>query len=844
MLAAAVLLVVALAVFLTIAKWKNPLNRRDIPKRLGFDIQQEANGFTFAHALGAHSEFKIHASQVIQLKEGNALLHGVRIELYGEDGSRVDRIEGAEFEYDQKNGLAKAAGPVEITLTRPTIAPKAAQGRAPSGNAENTPLAAAARSAASGEIHIKTSGLTFDQKTGVAATSQKVVFSMPQGAGSALGAVYDSQLGSLVLDQAVELTTRRSGETVEIHAQHAEFGRQTLLCRLHEATADYRDGQAKLGDATILFRNDGSAVRLDAVNGFTLATATGGHLAAPSGWLKFDEHNQPRDGHLEGGVKMDSVSADRQLHGTAPTADLEFTPQGVLRHAHLGRGVEMRSEEESQPAGSHAAPLRVSRTWRSPVADVTFRSPRRGGQEQQTGHGQLEPSALYGSGGVVVTGESRRGNATPVRSRLAADEVTGTFGPDSMLAALTGVGHASIEQIAADGARATATGNRLEAHFTPAGAAAQDAKAESSRSAQIQSATLDGDVVLTQEPAVRPGAQAAAPMRATAGRAVYRGEGGWLHLTLNPRVKDGGLQLTADKIDISDESGDAFARGNVKGTWINTSAAAEGRPGSTANGAAGLGLVAPGGQEPAHVVAETAHLHRASSVATFRGHVRLWQQANSIAGPVIVLDRQNQTLVARTTDPAEPVLVVLRSAGGPEEGREVGKEAENGPGQGSGKGSGKGPGKKEAAPSVVRVRGGDLKYSGVDRKAVMIGGVLGKVEAETGSATTVSDRVELLLSPPGKGAGEGERQGQVERITARGHVVVSSQGRRGMGSELTYTSKTGEYVLTGTAAAPPRLTDPARGTVTGKALIFNSRDDSVRIEGGGRETTLETTAPR
>ena len=419
-LAAAVLLVGALALFLTIAKWKNPLNRRDIPKRLGIDIQQEANGFTFAHALGAHSEFKIHASQVIQLKEGNALLHGVRIELYGEDGSRVDRIEGAEFEYDQKNGLAKAAGPVEITLTRPTIAPKATQGRAPSGKAENTPLAAAARSAASGEIHIQTSGLTFDQKTGVAATSQKVDFSMPQGAGSALGAVYDSQLGSLVLDQAVELTTRRSGETVEIHAQHAEFGRQTLVCQLHEATANYRDGQATLGDATILFRDDGSAVRLDAMNGFKLATATGGHLAAPSGWLKFDEHNQPRDGHLEGGVKMDSVSADRQMHGTAPTADLDFTPQGELRHAHLGRGVEMRSEEESQSAGPRAAPLRVSRIWRSPVADVTFRSPRSGSR-------QLEPSALYGSGGVVVTGESRRGNAPPVRSRLTADEVTGTF---------------------------------------------------------------------------------------------------------------------------------------------------------------------------------------------------------------------------------------------------------------------------------------------------------------------------------------------------------------------------------------------------------------------------------
>jgi hypothetical protein len=59
-----------------------------------------------------------------------------------------------------------------------------------------------------------------------------------------------------------------------------------------------------------------------------------------------------------------------------------------------------------------------------------------------------------------------------------------------------------------------------------------------------------------------------------------------------------------------------------------------------------------------------------------------------------------------------------------------------------------------------------------------------------------------------------------------------------------YTSETGEYVLTGTAGTPPRMTDPARGTVTGEALIFHSRDDSVSIEGGGRKTTTETTAPR
>jgi lipopolysaccharide export system protein LptA len=40
------------------------------------------------------------------------------------------------------------------------------------------------------------------------------------------------------------------------------------------------------------------------------------------------------------------------------------------------------------------------------------------------------------------------------------------------------------------------------------------------------------------------------------------------------------------------------------------------------------------------------------------------------------------------------------------------------------------------------------------------------------------------------------------------------------------------------------MTDPARGNVTGASLIFNSRDDSVSIEGAGGKTLTETTAPK
>jgi lipopolysaccharide export system protein LptA len=625
-----------------------------------------------------------------------------------------------------------------------------------------------------------------------------------------MGATYNSDTGLLVLDIAVELTTKRGTQTVQIHAQHAEFDRQTQLSRMHEAIADYQGGEAKAGDAKVLFREDGSAVRLDAMNGFTLATSTGSHLASPAGHMEFDEHNQPRHGHMEGGVTMDSVSETagrhRQMHGTSPTAELEFNAQGQLRHAHMERGVTMDSQEQGEQAGQAQ---RLSRHWRSPVADVEFRD---------ADHGQLEPRTVHGTGGVVVTAESQRGQGAVVPSRLSADEVTGMLGPHSVLTGLNGIGHASIDETTETGTRQTTSGDRLTAHF----AATPAAKRGPSTETQLQSATVEGHVVLTQTPAAKPGAPPQASMHATAGRADYEGQGEWLHLTITPRVEDGLMQLTADKVDVSRASGDAFAHGNVKASWMDSGSTGNGQAGKPTGGQS---TVALGGQGPAHVISIEAQLRHAvggtTGEATFRGHARLWQQANSVAAPVIVLDREKQTLAARTTDASEPVRAVLLSAGGAAPGNAQGKTNQ---------------------PSVIRVRGGEFIYSDAERKAVMRPGVMGNVVTETGTATSTSNEVEVILLPANKTRESG--QAQVDHMTARGHVLLTSEGRRGTGEQLVYTSATGEYVLTGTAAAPPRMSDPTRGTVTGKALIFHGRDDSVSVEGGEQKTTTETTAPK
>ena len=806
-LAAGVLLVIALGVFLGVGKFRNRFSKKDIPHALGLGIQEEANGFVYTHDVRGHTLYRIRASKQIQLKKDGKTflqLHDVAIELFAEDGGRVDKIEGGEFEYNPGVGIAKAMGPVEITLMKPTvapaIAPNAAAGKAIGSKQMPGKLVSAAQTAASGEIHVKTSGLIFNRESGEASTENKVEFSLTQGNGSAIGAKYVAQDGVLVLDRDVELNIERGAQPLKMFARHAEFHRDDQACTMQAATARYGNDAASAETAKITFRSDGSAERLDAAGGFSATTLTGGRLTAPRATLLFDEHNEPVHGRLEGGTSIDSEANGRKVHGSAPSMELVFAGKGVLRSAHLERGVQIASDETQGGEKSH-------REWTSPVLDIAFR---------EASKGKLEPATMHGTGGVVVAASTQSGNGPAVPEKLTADEVTGEFGLHGALSAFTGHGHTAITQTTANGVQQSTSGDVLVAHL--ANAQPVSGKKSAQGGLQISSATVDGHVVLVQQPAAKNGVAQAA-VKAMAGHADYGDGGPWLHLTGSPWVRDGGLEIFADKLDVSQESGDAMARGNVKGTWTG-----EVKP--TKAGVADAGL---GAQGPVHVVAQEAELKRSGGAATFKGGVRMWQEGNSIEAPVVVLDRTKQTLTAQTTSAKTPVQVVLVSATGVLPGEQAGLRQ---------------TGLKETGPSVIRVSGGDLKYSGAERKAVMKAGTVGTVVANTADAKTTSKEVELVLLAPGNRAQRGGAGGQIDRMTSVGDVEVSSAGRRGIGEKLVYSNDTGDFVLTGTAAAPPRLIDPTHGTVTGQALIFNSRNDSVRVDGDGRKTTTMTKAPK
>ena len=91
--------------------------------------------------------------------------------------------------------------------------------------------------------------------------------------------------------------------------------------------------------------------------------------------------------------------------------------------------------------------------------------------------------------------------------------------------------------------------------------------------------------------------------------------------------------------------------------------------------------------------------------------------------------------------------------------------------------------------------------------------------------------------------------GSVERIVVAGQVQLEQPGRRATGEQLVYTASDGLFVLTGTAAAPPKITDETQGMVTGASLQFHSGDESVVISNGenagaGQRVRTETRVKR
>jgi lipopolysaccharide export system protein LptA len=816
----AALLVLVIAGFLGYARYRTHRFLAGLPARLGVDIRRETNGYTYSQSVGGKTVMTLHASKAVEHKDGKLTLHDVRMVLYGRKQDRADRISGAEFEYDQASEVIRAVGEVHIDLQAP--AGTDAHGK-PAVPAKN--VVAEVGDDAEGDnnrlVHVKTSGLVYLKKLGVAATDQEVEFRFGAMTGYAKGAEYNSDTGVVILQSEVKTNGLQHGTPVVLTATHAELDRQSQQALLTDAKY-ISPGQSARGDHAIVhLRPDGSAERIEANGHVTISGPAAGTVTAPRADVLLTATSQAKDAHFFGGVNYEDVGSLREGKGQAQDARIAFDGAGHPENVVLTGAVHVNERIRAMDAVTSPWSVRDATAGKMTFALASGSDMRR--------KVLREAEATSSAHLTLVTD---LGTASSARSEMAGDLLHGRFtgeGKTAQLSTIHGAGHTSLRRVSAQGAEQTSAGDTLDVRLraakhtgapshsvVPQHAGAQPHAASQTGTEEIASATQAGHVVLTSRAAAKThpeGAKSLPPSteRAMAELAVYDGDADHLTLTGHAQVVGDASTLFADRIILEHESGDATAAGSVKANYLQ-----------------------PNATEPVHVLADHAELQHDAQRAIFYGAAgkpaRLWQGASQVEAPVLDLEQDQQRLTAHGDGPAgsgpAPVHAVLV-------GNSTAKRGEGAPKAGS-----------KPHPSIVRVASQTMVYRDATRQVDFAGDV--RVDDVDGTLRAHQATAFLQPAPTG-GAGASKKEsgksmssgvafgGSVDRIVADGKIEMEQPGRHAAGEHLVYTASDAIFVLTGTTAKQPKLIDDVQGTVTGTSLRFHTGDDSVTVTGGGQD---------
>jgi lipopolysaccharide export system protein LptA len=566
-----------------------------------------------------------------------------------------------------------------------------------------------------------------------------------------------------------------------------------------------------------------------------MKTDDGATVNAQTAHILMDDDSQPTRADLSGGVQFASTHNNQAMHGSSGNGTLLFAVANVRGHAQSGlRHGEFRENVnfEQDTTGLAKDPRgHAQKQMQAQKLNVEF-APAKGGRG-------VEAREAIAEGSPVVTSRQVPTRGPEQTTRISGDRLVATLGAGNALEQLDGTGNTQIVQSATDGARNTTRGDVLHASFTqePATVKPVPAKGPGSRAGTkhtepqmetaLETATQDGNVVLTETPAKKPAATTQPEtLTGWAQHAEYHASDQVLHLTGGPRISDGvTMQLAADQIDYHRDTQNAGAAGHVKATYTQTAKSGEGQS-----------QKAPptmGGSGPVHVIADRATLEHAKNQEFFYGTehnpARMWQDPDSLLAPVIEIDRNEDQLKARGENTGSTPVVnanFTTALGGQQ-------------------------------PSVVRVRSQTLVYSDKTRQ----GDFRGSVTAVQADEAIHADDAVLYLKPsaqsgqntpkpaestanPGTAKPASKQSSQLDRIVATGHVLFLQPGRKGNGEKLVYTAADGKYILSGTETSPPQLWDRVHGTTTGEALIFSSQDDKVEVSGGKSSAVTETRAKK
>ncbi|MCI0351751.1 MAG: hypothetical protein L0Z53_20210, partial [Acidobacteriales bacterium] len=469
-------------------------------------------------------------------------------------------------------------------------------------------------------IHLSTSGLTFNQKTGFAATRERIDFRLPRATGSAVGASFDSKTGVLVLQSQVAIRNIGQEDTL-ITAQHAVLTKRPRQVVLDQAKMQAPNRTLESTKLTAFLRDDNTIERLLA-SGDVRATVGSGNSAssrvevwAPEGDFAVERDNQLRTGALTGGVQLESIAPDgvRAAVGRASRLQLHFAAHNRIAKIEALDDVHFVQRSPDRERGSDM----------ELIADRVDLFTNRAGDLQRAvtqGAARIE---IVPASAAQASSPGGDGSRPASKTTITAGGFEARFDSGSQIKLLRGEPDARIVSSTTGQPDRISTSQTLDVAFTRT----------SQNSSSIESVLQQGGVRIVEE-----------KREAVAQSARYTPANEAFTLSGSPRVSDPGTMTTAQVIRVDRSSGEAIAETDVKTTYTELKEQPQGA------------LLASG--DPIHITAGTMTARRGTGTARYSGGARLWQAANIVQAQTIDFNRDARTMHATGTS-ARPVTTVL-----------------------------------------------------------------------------------------------------------------------------------------------------------------------------------------
>jgi lipopolysaccharide export system protein LptA len=832
--------------------WNARIERKNAPVAAAANVSRQSNGVTFSKGEGSRKEFTVEASRSTDFKDRNLTeLEAVVITIFGKNGDRHDVIHTQSCQYGQLDGNVVCSGEVRMDLESAVEAQRTAH--AP---ADAVPQV----------LHVVTKAVTFNQKSGLAVTSEPVSFSFPNGAGHGVGMEYKSEAGTVRLLKNVRLNLRppprpsgpakrktkatqksqageaadASSENVLVTGSSLDFARtERLMHVLGPAAAESKNTRLTAAELTLNMDAQFRAQTLLAsgeVNGEQPKVVSRGNgqmdvkgdqLTAefsPQGWVSAVE----AEGHVKGArqavAEQDDATADHatiamwprvnemkelNLHGDVVLKTLaSATGDGRVLRTEAFRMEFSQSTEAEAGKAIKAETLAAGRMeWSETNAtSITGFSPTK------------TSSSTNKSGGVKPANTAHAPAPTPAHTTLTADKLQMLFDGLGKPKQLLADGHVRTERTMPEKPTQTATAQSGVASLLPTGGWSE--------------MDLHGAVKLRE-----------GDRNGQSDHAVFRQVEQTATLAGHALVRDATTETAAARIVFVQNTGDIHAEGGVRSTDL---------PGPNGPGSNAAVQLAPA---PTHVTAEKLDGNSQTGRALYTGHARMWQGESVLEADSIELLRETRVMNALGN-----IRAVFPQAAATTPGADAPAGGANAARASTSPASNVTPVAKTVSTSSAlanaqrksplwHVTAQSLMYNDAKSHAHFEHDVIA-VSADQKMRAPIVDldftrgvNTSGGATPSAAGTSTSAFAGplpngpqQISKAIGTGGTTVEEGGRKAVADKGVYTASDGKFVMSG---GDPTLYDGTEGNTHGRQLTFFLADDTIIVdsENGSRILT-------